>query len=418
METTPQALITNDAVVFAILIGILAFVFVTSHSEHPFFKAFYKYVPSLLLCYFIPSVLNSLNIISGEESKLYFISSQYLLPVSLVFLTLSIDMQAILRLGPKAIIMFLAGTAGVIIGGPIAVWVVGMVSPETVGGEGNEAVWRGLSTIAGSWIGGGANQTAMKEVFLPSDSLFSAMIAVDIIVANIWMAVLLFAIGKSEQVDRWLKSDTSTIDEVRKKMEAYSLQINKNPNLTELMVLMAVGFGATGLSHLFADIVTPWIQENAPYLDKFSLTSKFFWIVVIATTIGLVLSFFPKARNLEGLGASKMGSLFLYVLVASIGMKMNILAIFENPGLFVVGIIWMMVHAIVIISVAKMIKAPLFFAAVGSQANIGGAASAPVVASAFHPSLAPVGVLLAVFGYALGTYGGYVCALIMQAIAP
>jgi uncharacterized membrane protein len=414
MENTP--LITNDAAVLALLIGILAFVFVTSDSEIPFFKKFYKYVPSLLLCYFIPSVFNSLGIISGEQSKLYFIASQYLLPVSLVFLTLSIDMKGIVKLGSKAVIMFLAGTFGVIVGGPLAILIISFFSPETVGGAGPDAVWRGMSTIAGSWIGGGANQTAMKEVFQPSDALFSAMIAVDVIVANIWMAVLLFAIGNAAKVDKWLKSDTSAIDEVRIKIETYSAGITKNPNLTNLMVLMAVGFGATGFSHICADVFAPWIAENAPSLEKFSLTSKFFWIVVVATTVGLILSF-TKARDLEGYGASKMGSLFLYVLVATIGMKMNVVAIFDNPGLFLVGIVWMAVHSGIIILVAKLIKAPLFFAAVGSQANIGGAASAPVVATAYHPSLAPVGVLLAVLGYALGTYGAYLCGILMQIVS-
>jgi len=106
------------------------------------------------------------------------------------------------------------------------------------------------------------------------------------------------------------------------------------------------------------------------------------------------------------------------VLVATIGMKMNILAIFENPGLFIVGLIWMAFHALLLIAVAKGIKAPFFFMAVGSQANVGGAASAPIVASAFHPSLAPVGVLLAVLGYAIGTYGAWICGILMQVSVP
>ena len=126
---------------------------------------------------------------------------------------------------------------------------------------------------------------------------------------------------------------------------------------------------------------------------------------------------FTRARKLEGAGASKIGSLFLYILVATIGMKMNVLAIFENPGFFAIGLIWIIIHIIILFIVAKIIKAPFFFIAVGSQANIGGAASAPIVASAFHPALAPVGVLLAVLGYALGTYGAYICAQLMRLVS-
>jgi uncharacterized membrane protein len=412
-------LFTNDAVVLAILFGILATVFVTSHSERPIFKKFYTYVPSLLLCYFVPSLFNSAGIISGDASQLYFIASRYLLPASLVLLTISIDIKGILNLGPKALIMFLAGTVGIMFGGPIAMTIVGLISPETVGGEGPDAVWRGLATVAGSWIGGGANQTAMKEVWGVSDNLFSAMITVDVVVANIWMAFLLYGAGNSAKVDKWLKADSSAITDVQQRIEAYKASIAKIPSLTDLVVICAVGFGITGVAHMVADIVVPALRAQAVthhWITDFSLDSSFFWIIVVATTGGLMLSF-TKTRQLEGAGASKVGSLLLYVLVATIGMKMNLLAIFDNPGLFVVGLLWMLIHVSIMLGVGKLIKAPFFFVAVGSQANVGGAASAPIVASAFHPALAPVGVLLAVFGYALGTYGAYLSALMMRFIA-
>ena len=410
-------LFTNDAIVFGILISILAFVFTTSKSENPFWKKFYKYIPTLLLCYFIPSIFNSLGIISGEESNLYFVASRYLLPTSLVLLTISIDLPEIKKLGPKAIIMFLTGTVGIILGGPLAILIVSSFAPDVVGGVGPDAVWRGLTTVAGSWIGGGANQAAMKEIFNVGDTLFSSMIAVDVIVANIWMAFLLYGAGINERIDAKFQADNSAITELKEKIEAYRAQILRIPDLTDTLKVMTVGFGVTAIAHLGADIIAPWISESAPWLAKFSLTSKFFWLIVLATTIALGLSF-TKARELEGVGASRYGSLFLYILVATIGMKMNIMAIFENPGLFIIGLIWIAFHAILLIVVAKIIRAPFFFLAVGSQANIGGAASAPIVASAFHPSLAPVGVLLAVLGYAIGTYGAWICGILLQTISP
>ncbi|SMO56680.1 DUF819 domain-containing protein [Fodinibius sediminis] len=407
---------TNDAVVLGLLLLTLALIFITSSSDNPKWQKFYTFVPSLLLCYFIPSIFNSAGLISGEESNLYFVASRYLLPASLVLLTLSIDFKGIIGLGPKAIIMFLAGTLGIVIGGPLAVLTAGYFSPELVGGEGPEALWRGLSTIAGSWIGGGANQTAMYEVFDPSDNLFSAMVTVDIIVANIWLGFLLYGAGISGRIDRWFNADATPITELRKKIENYKASIAKIPTLADLTSIVAVAFVITALGHLGADAIAPWIAENAPQLSQLSLDSRFFWIIVIATTGGLLLSF-TRARELEGAGASKIGSLFLYVLVATIGMKMNVLAIFENPGFFLIGLMWILVHVLILFLVAKLINAPFFFIAVGSQANVGGAASAPIVASAFHPALAPVGVLLAVLGYALGTYAAYLCALLMQFVS-
>ena len=411
MEHAP--IFTNDATVLGILVMVLAFIFYTSSSENPFWKKFYTYIPALLLCYFLPSVLNSMGLISGEQSGLYFMASRYLLPASLVLLTLSIDIKRIISLGPKAIIMFLAGTFGIVIGGPLTIILLSYISPDLVGGSGPDEIWKGLANIAGSWIGGGANQTAMKEMFGCSDKLFSAMITVDVIVANIWMAFLLYGAGISSRVDKWFKADSSSIEALKVNLAGYQAKIARIPNLTDLMIILAVGLGLTGLAHIGADIIAPWILLNAPELAKFSLTSKFFWLIVIATTGGLILSF-TKLKKYEGAGASKVGSVFLYILVATIGMKMDALAILDNPDLFLIGIIWMLIHVIILLAVGKIIKAPFFFVAVGSQANVGGAASAPIVASAFHPSLAPVGVLLAVFGYALGTYAAWFCAILMQ----
>jgi len=404
------ALFTNDATILGILILILAGIFYAEKSSNRYFKKFFKYVPGLLLCYFVPSIFNSLGIISAEGSNLYYVASRYLLPASLVLLTLSIDFKSIINLGPKAIIMFLSGTVGIVIGGPISLLIASYfglvpISPDEL--------WRGLTTVAGSWIGGGANQAAMKEMFNVNDTIFSSMITVDVIVANIWMAFLLFGAGINKKMDNWLKADSSAITTLKNKLINYKKKNQRIPSLTDFMVILGIAFGITGIAHFGADIITPYIESNFPSLTKFSLTSSFFWLIVIATTGGLFLSF-TKFRKYEGAGASTIGSVFLYILVATIGMKMDALAILDNPGLFILGAIWMLIHVVILLSVAKFIRAPFFFVAVGSQANIGGAASAPVVASAFHPSLAPVGVLLAVLGYAVGTYAAWLCGILMQ----
>ncbi len=412
-----QPLITNDAVVLGLLMAILVVIFKTSHSKRPVFTKFYKYVPALLLCYFVPSVFNSLGIVDGEQSNLYFVASRYLLPASLALLTLSVDLQEIRKLGFKAVIMFFSGTVGIILGGPAAILIVSFFAPDIVGGVGPEAVWRGMTTIAGSWIGGGANQAAMYEMFKPSNDLYSTSIAVDVIIANIWMAFLLYGAARSAKIDKLFKADASAIEHVKNRVEAYRASIAKIPTLTDTISVLAVGFVATAIGHAAANFIAPFLETNFPVLATYSLTSAFFWIVIVATVVGLVLSF-TKAKQLEGVGASRLGSVMIYILVATIGMKMNVMAIFDNPGYFLVGAVWMLVHVTVLLTVAKLIKAPFFFVAVGSQANVGGAASAPVVAATFHPSLAPVGVLLAVLGYTIGTVGAYLTGILMQFVAP
>lgn len=420
--------IENDAITLGILIVVLAVIFKT-HSM-PRFARFYKYVPALLLCYFVPAVINSLGLFDHDSSdRLYFMASRFLLPASLVLLCVNIDLRGVLRLGPKALIMFLTSTVSIIIGAPIALYLVSLGAPELLTGEGPDAIWRGLATIAGSWIGGGANQTAMKEIYGASDALFSAMIVVDVFVANIWMAFLLFGAGVSDKLDLKLKADNSAIADLQRRVEKQQQEAARVASFTDIMMILGVGFGMVALSHALSGTIGPAVgarisavlNENPDSWVRLftSFGSSFFWLVVIATVGGVLLSF-TRARNLEGAGASKFGSAFLYVLVGTIGLHMDIGKLISEWHVFKfilsIGFIWILVHITILLLVGKMIRAPFFFIAVGSQANIGGAASAPIVASAFSPALAPVGVLLAVLGYAVGTFGAIACAILMQAL--
>lgn len=433
MSTAP--LITQDTIGFGILMLTLGFVFYTSTSKHTFWLKFYKIIPALLMAYMLPAIFTTFGIIAPEwevinesgdvvkkQSNMYYVASRFLLPAALVLMTLSIDLKAVFNLGPKALIMFLTGTAGIIIGGPVAVLLVSFISPETVGGAGPDAVWRGLATLAGSWIGGGANQAAMLEIYKYNTANYAGMVIVDIVVANIWMAILLFGIGKSDKIDKWLKADTSAIETLKEKVSSYASKISRNPTLADYMVILSIAFVVVGVSHFGADAISNFLTENvAAVKDKSSAMSsfgsQFFWMISIATLLGIILSF-TKFREYEGAGASKIGSVFIYILVATIGMKMDLTKIMDNPGLLIVGLIWMATHVLILVVVAKIIKAPYFFLAIGSKANVGGAASAPVVAAAFHPSLATVGVLLAVFGYVVGTYGAMLTAELMRIVAP
>ncbi|WP_417623490.1 DUF819 domain-containing protein [Paremcibacter congregatus] len=409
-------MITNDAFLFGLLAIILGGIFYTASIKTPFWQKFYTYIPMVLMCYFVPSLINTFGLVDGENSKLYFVASRYLLPACLVMLTLSVDFKRIVALGPKALIMFLTGTVGVVIGGPIAILIFSVIDPSVVGGHGPESVWRAMTTVAGSWIGGGANQAAMKEVFQVSDRMFSIMVTVDILVAEVWMAALLIMAARHREIDRKNGADVGAIDDLRKNVEAFQKEHARIPMAKDLMIIFALGFGVMGLAHFGADNLSAMFK-NIPGYETSNFSSQFFWLVVIATTAGLLLSFTP-AKKLEGVGASSIGTIFIFILVATIGLKMDIMAIFEHLSMFLVGAVWMLVHVALLFIVRRIIKAPIFFLAVGSKANIGGAASAPVLAAAFHPSLAPVGVLLAVLGYILGTYAALFTGTLMEMVAP
>lgn len=431
-----QPLFTNDTVIFGLLMLALGLVFYTESIKTGFWGKFYKIIPGLFMAYMVPALLTTSGLIAAEwttisdsgetiehSSNLYYVASRYLLPAALVLMTLSIDLKAVFNLGWKALIMFFTGTLGIVIGGPIAIFIVALIAPDVVGGIGPDAVWRGLSTLAGSWIGGGANQTAMLEIYGYNQAEYGKMVFVDIFVANVWMAVILIGIGRRKAINSWLKGDTSSIDELKEKVSSFSEGVKRNPSLTDLMILAAIAFGSVSVAHLGASVLGPYFDVFVSAIESTQtrnmltfLGSEFFWMISIATIIAIVLSY-TRIKNYEGAGASKFGSVFIYILVATIGMKIDIRSVFESPGLIAVGLIWMSIHALLLILVAKLIRAPYFFLAVGSQANVGGAASAPIVASAFHPSLATVGVLLAVLGYAVGTIAAIGCTILMQLAA-
>lgn len=382
--------------VLAVLLGVLGLLFLA--DRHPVFQRFFRVVPLLVFIYFVPTLLSNLGIIP-LESELYRFVRVYLLPASLVLLVLSVDLPAIARLGRNAVVIFLAGTVGIILGGPLAYLALGWLVPAELG----EQAWKGLAALSGSWIGGSANFVAIGQSVGAHDSTLSMMVVVDVGVSNIWTAVLLSFAGREQKMDARVGADRRTLDAVRSEVERLQAESSRPAALADLLWMLAIAFGAT--------VACTVIASKLP--DLGSVVTGFTWVVFLVTTVGVVLSFTP-VRRLEGAGASRVGSVFLYLLVATIGAQAEFRRLLDAPALVAVGMLWMAFHAAAILGARRLLRAPIFFAAVGSQANVGGTASASVVAAAFHPALAPVGVLLAVLGYVLGTYAGLISAAMLE----
>ncbi len=405
--------ITNDIVGLGLIAATLALIFWLASGPTPFWKKFFAWVPALLLCYFVPAIYNTAGIIDGHGTKLYNpIARDVLLPAALVLLTLSIDLKGIIRLGPKLLLMFVTGTVGIVLGAAVSFQIMKFIHPQTVAGD----TWAGMAALAGSWIGGGANMAAMRETFNVDATTFGQFAVVDVACASLWMAVLLWLAGRSQGIDARSGADTSAIDDMKRRIAEYEAKSARNPSLTDLMVIVGVGLGVVGLAHALAVPLAAWFGDNVSWAAKASLNSAFVWVVMLSTIVGLLLSF-TRVRNLEAAGASKIGTLFLYFLIACIGMQMDLLSLADRPWLFLLGVIWMGVHIGLLYLVGRLLRTPLFFFAIGSQGNIGAAASAPVVAAAFHPTLAPVGVLLGTVGYATGTVIAYMTGLMLKWMA-
>ena len=407
------ALISNDIVLFGLIAATLGAVFWTSSRETGAWKRFYGIVPPLLLCYFIPGIFNSIGLIDGSASKLYNpVASRVLLPASLVLLTLTIDLKGVIGLGWKVLALYFGASLTVMLGAFVSFWLMGLLHPETVAGD----TWGGMAALAGSWIGGGANMVAMKEVFGVGETTFGQFVVVDVAVGYVWMAVLIFLANRAPAIDARSGADTRAIEELKQRLASYQKQHERVASLPDLMMIVGIAFGAVGLCHAIAGPASAWFAQHVSWARQVSLHEPFVWVVVLSTFIGLGLSF-TRARTLDGAGASKIGTLFLYVLIACIGMQMDIGSLADKPWLLALGVIWIAVHIVLLLLLAKLLRVPFFYFAMGSQSNIGGPASAPVVASAFHPSLAPVGALLGALGYATGTVAAYIVGVVLRAMA-
>lgn len=411
MPDSSHALIQNDIVLFGLIAATLALVFWTA-SLKGFWQKFYGVVPPLLLCYFIPGIFNSIGLIDGTGSQLYNpIASRVLLPAALVLLTLTIDLKAVMGLGWKLLAMYFGASLSIMLGAFAAFWVMQHVHPQTTAGD----TWGGMAALAGSWIGGGANMVAMKEIFEVDETTFGQFVVLDVGVGYVWMAVLIFLAGRAKAIDARAGADTAAIETLKQRLAAYNAQHARIPTQTDFMLIIGLAFGVVGLAHAVSVPLAGWFAP-LPWAHRISLDSPYVWVVLLATLAGLGLSF-TRARQLDGAGASKIGTLLLYVLIASIGMQMDIGAVLARPWLFVLGIVWIAVHIVLLWGLGRLLKVPLFYFAMGSQSNIGGPASAPVVAAVFHPALAPIGALLGTLGYATGTVLAYLVGIGLRAMA-
>ena len=326
-------------------------------------------------------------------------------------MTLSMDVPKLIGLGWKVLAMFFTATLAIMLGGIISFTVFHFIAPDWVDGE---HIWRGFSTLAGSWIGGAANQAAMKELYQVDDALFGTMLLIDATLASVWLFAILAMARHAARIDRWLRADTSGINAVIDTVERYEREHARVTTLPDLMKMLGLTFAVVGLAHPLGGALAAWFAQF-PRAVEYSLNSAFFWQVISVTLAGFCLSF-TRARHLDHAGASKLGTALIYILIAAIGMQIQLHGIFDQWRLLLVAALWLAVHIAIVFAVARLIRAPLFFLCVGSNANTGGASSAAIVATAFHPGLAAVGVLLGIRGYTLGTIGGYFTAEILRHI--
>ncbi|GAA0329324.1 DUF819 family protein [Bacillus carboniphilus] len=387
------ALIQEPMAIFAYLTSLLGILFVLGQSKNPILQKFFHYAPPLIWTYFLPMISTTLGIIPSS-STLYDFVSTYILPVGLLLLLLSANVPATLKLGPKAIMMFFAGTLGVIIGGPIALAIFQPFLPAEA--------WTGVAALAGSWIGGSANMAALIDATGTPENILAPIIVVDTVVGYSWMGIMIFLAGFQDRFNRWNRADNSVIKKVNEDMGELQKKNSKPIDVPQLVAIIGLGFGVSYLIRMFSET-----------LPQSSVLSASTWTIMIVSAVGILFSFTP-IRKLENYGASKVGYAGIYILLATIGAKADLAYVVDAPQYVLMGIVWLAIHVLIIFLAARLLRAPLFFVAVGSQGNIGGTSSAPVVASVFQPSLAPVGLLMGILGNVVGTYAAVLTAYLAE----
>ncbi len=386
-------MIKEPTAIFTYIIFLIGLIYYL--KSLPKLNKLFKYMPPVIWVYFLPMISTSIGIIPSS-SILYSWTTNHLLPPALILLLLSSNIKALAALGPKAIGTMLFGTLGIIIGGPLSLLLLGPFLPSDA--------WMGLGALSGSWIGGSTNMVAVGKSIGTSDDLFGNMIVIDTLVGYGWMGVVIFISGHQNKIDKWNGADTDTVENLNLTINSNSKQIPTSFN--SLLAIVAIGMT---LGHL-ALIIGQWLP------DVGSILTSFGWTIIVVSAIGIALSF-TKLSELDYVGSSHVGNLFLYILLATIGAKANIAQVSNLPIYIVVGIFWILCHAIILFLGGRILKAPMFLIATSSQANIGGVVSAPIVATVYKKSLAPVGLLMGVMGNIIGIYAGLFTAWLLSLVS-
>ena len=356
----------------------------------------FEYLPSIVVIYFVVMLFSTFGLWQKSDSvtEVYKTVKSNLLPAMIFLMLLSADMREIFKLGKKMLLTFFLASFSIALG------FIGMFTLfHTYFGEKS---WKPFAALSGSWMGGTANMVAIQGALNLPDSAMGYTLLIDSIDYAIWVMILLALVPLAKKFNLWSKADTSVIDEVGERLALK--EENKKP----------ISFISISILILASIIVSLFAQYTAAFLPTTSFLTITTWIVIIATLAGIIFAMTPLAKLS---GASTLANMMLYLIVALIASRANFAELTEAPLYIFAGFVIIAIHVIIMVIFAKLFKLDLFSLGVASLANIGGVASAPILASAYSKALIPIGVLMAMMGYIVGTFGGLMVGKILEIIA-
>jgi uncharacterized membrane protein len=385
-------LISSPVGVLTVLCGIGAFFFLLEQRTK--WKLF-NYFPPLIFIYAVPAIMSNTGILT-KISPVYDWLSSTVLPLFLVIMLLKVDVASTVRIMGRGIFVMLFGTAGVVLGAPIAFLLVRSRLPDDV--------WKAFGTLAGSWIGGTGNMAAASEGLQTSGEGFGLAVLGDNLVYIVWLPILLGSKNVSRAFNRFMRVDPKRIQ----MLESAQNEIEGRQEVVRMrhfLYLLVLGFACTWA----AQVLSAKLPEFGPVLTAAT------WKILLITTMGLLLSLTP-ARRIPA--SHELAMALVYIFVANMGARADVSGLAGTAGWFILACyVWIAIHGAFCLLGAYLLRVDVHSTAIASAANIGGAASAPVVAAHHNDKLVPVSVLMALIGYAVGNYGAFLAAWLCHALS-
>jgi len=385
-------MIENGFTYLAVLTMIAAsIVYIENKTNHKVFA----YFPAIVLIYFTVMLASTFGLWEKTDSvtATYKSVKSNLLPAMIFLMLLLADMREIFKLGKKMILTFILASVSIALG------FIGMFALFHTAFDTQS--WKAFAALSGSWMGGTANMVAIQGALNLPDSAMGYTLLIDSIDYAIWVMILLALVPLANKFNLWTKADTSIIDEVAERLaqkEAYKTPMD----FASLFFLLGTAL-----------LVSAFSQYGASFLPTTSFLTSTTWIVILATLIGIFFAMTPLAKIS---GSSELANIMLYLIVALIASRANFSELTQAPLYIFAGFVIIIIHVMIMIVFAKLFKLDLFSLGVASLANIGGVASAPILASAYSKALIPIGVLMAMMGYILGTLGGLMVGKVLYSL--
>lgn len=381
-----ETIISSPGGVLAMLCAIAAFWFFMDQVTG--WKLF-QYVPPLLFIYATPVFLNNLDVIPSD-SPVYGGLSSFALPAFIVLMLIKVNVPAAVRIMGKGVLVMLIGTFGVFVGAGLSYLLVHQwLAPDA---------WKGFGALAGSWIGGTGNMAASSEMLGTPPEQFGLAVLADNVIYVVWLPLLLASRNFADRFNKWAR-----VPEERLKMmdsaANMAMEEERVPQMRDYIYLAAIAVGITWIGRSLASMAFDTMMATAPGMEDFLSEST--WRILIITTIALSLSVTPVSRLPN---ATAMGTALIYIFVAGMGARASVEGFGQAPAFLLGAFIWIFIHGAFCLLGAKLLRVDVHSVAIASAANIGAAASAPIVAAFHRPSLVPVSILMALIGYAVGNY--------------